>query len=853
MSTSSLDTWRTRFTARNWSPWPGPQPMKPSSDREGAFAGQLIGREREVHELVLAAGANDLLIVTGQSGVGKTSTMRMGFETALVERGMKVIVCDDWAGVDATTDPGEYVLRHGDFDEVVPSDLLGSASDTSTFDRLDLMFPNQIVLVLDQLEEAIRSSPAFAHRLVDWIGSVVGHSSATFVLSLRSEHEHELSELRTSSFIRRRRFELQPIIDPDIIEEIIESARTSRDDHVATRPRVSVEAQAELRRLWIEACDRDAWGRPGLLHLQATLYALWMGRSPDDPEADIDLADVEQLRAEAVAEGESVFERGLVVSVKAAVRNCRTACDEDSQHPGAALDPALAAHVESLVEAVAEHLASGGYKVPKELGGLASLVLPIGQHVATLGPNDKELVAHTVQCLNNLHEAAESGTDHVDWLDVTRSELGLPPGGRPSNKSSGPARAAGLSDVEIIIEHHRAFLFALEWLRAGNIVRFSPWGQGSRAAVLVHDRFSVGLEQWKDELEDSPDRWALGYSAIRGRDLVWTPEHVGESFGVTGRSPAVISNVRWESCTIKARFTNVLFVNCDFRGSTFRECDFVGATFVNCVLDNVDFVGCTVHGAAEWPDYDVPVDMVEVPPTYVIEADASSAASLSRLAETDETFTALHSVPSPRRASPMTAAGAAEVELPYEACLPTVNGGLTMCAGRLSSLMFRKCTFEIGAVVSLRHIAGTSLEICEQDHGTFDIYAAAIRGLTVTRPTGNRPVPAGSANRRLAFAIRESKVINAWFGVGLVGEAVFEETKVWQLLNAGDRPSDSSPGFEVSLDSVQYCGLINTAPPADSGEAGFGRPDLGSMRDDVRRVSESVDYSPLDAEDADAV
>ena len=61
------------------------------------------------------------------------------------------------------------------------------------------------------------------------------------------------------------------------------------------------------------------------------------------------------------------------------------------------------------------------------------------------------------------------------------------------------------------------------------------------------------------------------------------------------------------------------------------------------------------------------------------------------------------------------------------------RGGLVMCGGRLRSLTFRRCGFEDNAKVVLRHIAGTSLEICEQTHGSFEIFAAAIRGLAVTK------------------------------------------------------------------------------------------------------------------------
>src|SRR5690606_39092502 len=66
------------------------------------------------------------------------------------------------------------------------------------------------------------------------------------------------------------------------------------------------------------------------------------------------------------------------------------------------------------------------------------------------------------------------------------------------------------------------------------------------------------------------------------------------------------------------------------------------------------------------------------------------------------------------------------------------TGGLVMFGGRLSSFKVRACGFEQGGRLALRHVAGSQVELSEQTHVALDIFAAAVRGLTVTRPVGSK-------------------------------------------------------------------------------------------------------------------
>ena len=878
MSTGALARWQARFLDLNACPWPGPRPLLDSQSRRAQAAvrfteqdlaearpteedlaearRQLRGRDLEVDDLATTCISSALVVLHGQSGVGKSSIINAGLVPELQSSGQKVILCKNW-GVSRERDetgPDPEVLRWPEVHDFLTraarrEGLLHRNPFEDGVSAVDRDFPNQLVFILDQFEELIRSEPGFAHKVLQWIQEVAGRTTAKFVISLRSEYEYQLRDLYTAPFAKRARVEISPITDIDTIRAVI--AGDSEYDETDVMP-ITDDARDELVRLWSagQSDDTTFWSRPGLLHLQAALYVLWQRRDKRDGglngSGEVTKKDVEDLCAAwatrrskrpagASEDGDdSVLGFALERSVQVAIDNCIKSCDrqESTSWPGVA--DVVSDQTRWIFRDVTEHLASGGYKTHQDIWDLAHKVLSY---------LDEPVLRQTPAWAPSLYQAG-------DWLSARRSAYGLDdtPVAARSSIANGPAAALGIE--ELLFELYRCYFFALEWMRHANIVQILPSGSSQRV-TLTHDRFSEGLAAWRES--EAPDfKEAVGrYVAHRGKsDLSWPSLESGLSHD------RLVVNVRWEQCVIRGtEFRDVTFVNCDFAGATFDGCTFDGAVFVNCVLDDVDFVGCTIKRAPEWRfaneqwlalDPDVRRPLVEDPPTFRAHVDRLLADRLTALLPEEPVDSLL--VESPPSGSgavvasvvPDRPADAPTLDPePVRPEMPEVRGGLVMCGGRLSSLTFRRCTFcddEAPAKVVLRHVAGTSLEICEQTHGTFDVFAAAARGLAVTLPVGT----VANAANKFTFDVRHAKVINTWLGVNLVGTATFTDCNVWQLINA-------SQEMKVRVVNSAFFGLINTGEVTDGKSRPLGHRDFtenglsAEAVESVRQVSVNID------------
>lgn len=869
MTSQPLTAWRELFWKQNDCLWPGPRPLgsggargtewsPESTTKEPGEARQLRGRDLEVSDLAMACLSNHLLVVHGQSGVGKSSIINVGLIPELESLGKTVVLCKEWGAAWDTT-PSEFVSHLAVQEGRLEEDPFGQGVEA-----VDRRYPNQLVFILDQFEELIRSDPGFAHRVMLWIEEVVGRTSAKFVISLRSEFEHQLRDLRVRPFTKRARIEVAPIDDLDTIRDIIGGDPDDDDDHMP----ISDEATNRLVEIWAAARndpDITTWNRPGLLHLQATLYVLWMKRSTrvGGPAGSglVELGDVEKLCedlerrwAEQKISGphagdRSLFGYGLERSVEASIAACIKACGHAGKD-GNRIGRVIRDQTQWIFRDVTEHLASGGYKTPQDLWELAYRVL------ATI---DEPLLRATPTWAPRLFE-------DPDWLSARPEAYGLAAASEAAHSSLTSGPAALLATDGLLFELYRCYFFALEWMSQTNIVQVLPSGSSYRV-TLSHDRFSEGLASWRKSQVPQFDEAIGRYLAHRGKiDLGWTD--LGPGLG----EDRVVANIRWRQSVIsKTVFRDLTFVNCDFAGTTFDGCTFDGAVFVNCVLSDVNFVRCTIRRAPQWqfsneqwdtlkPETREP--LVELPPTFTLPVSKNTARDMTALlgvADSD-CSTTLSSPPSgeswavvlPQVEASLIGHDAQPEEVGPE--LPKVRGGLVMCGGRLSSLTFRRCTFTEGAKVVLRHIAGTSLEICDQTHGTFDVFASAIRGLTVTRPVtdiqealddgvgravSGSPAAPGGPHPSFVFDVRYAKVVNTWLGVDLMGEANFEACNVWQLINASDAMS-------VSIANSGYFGLVNVgsveAKSLPLGAKHFTESALSQEAvESIRRVSANID------------
>jgi len=89
----TLARWRSEFKDLDDCPWPGPRPLRAS---DGAHL--LVGREQEITNFRHEVATYRLILMTGESGVGKTSLLEAGLIPALRKSGLKVALCRDWSG-----------------------------------------------------------------------------------------------------------------------------------------------------------------------------------------------------------------------------------------------------------------------------------------------------------------------------------------------------------------------------------------------------------------------------------------------------------------------------------------------------------------------------------------------------------------------------------------------------------------------------------------------------------------------------------------------------------------------------------------------------------------------------------
>ena len=83
-------TWLDRFEQLDLCPWPGPKPV--ASDR----AALLVGRQNDAETFRQLVHQHRLVILDGESGVGKTSLLQAKLVPTLRDAGYVVAACRDW-------------------------------------------------------------------------------------------------------------------------------------------------------------------------------------------------------------------------------------------------------------------------------------------------------------------------------------------------------------------------------------------------------------------------------------------------------------------------------------------------------------------------------------------------------------------------------------------------------------------------------------------------------------------------------------------------------------------------------------------------------------------------------------
>ena len=842
-----LPAWRARVEEAIRTPWPGPRPMRAGRDDPAA----LVGRVDDSREFVKLIYKTPLVVFTGRSGVGKTSMLQVDLLPTLLGNGYKPLVVNDWSSSPKASSFDELVLGQV-YEKLPPRVRVAIKRGGSLLATLGDLYPDRGVLILDQFEELIRYQPREFQRVLRWIEDAArGH--VRIVISLRVEHEHNLNGefgIRLGA-VEWERFELKPITHLEHVRRVIQRGEGRSD-------RISPAAVNLLLEEWRKAGDTGDPKDRGLLHLQALLFVLWVAKKNKSITAH-DVwrlkARLESRRAAAGAdpvEPEGVlFGGALTEAVRVFLRSCSDSCKPDPSFNWPGLDAVLVDRARNLVGSIGENLSSGGYKVNQSRERLAELAI-LHDGVGGLRHHyEASELARTrlVASVDAARTASASRTESHDWLSITRADLceDQVPIGRPWELDPLDTTGGvllGLRPVDSLIEEYRSFYFALEWLTVCELVRITTPPKGQTIVSLVHDLFGDGIASWRDRAKTDASAVVSRLAAIRGVEIDWSSD--GDASSDLG---PIVANIRWRSCDVTAKFRGTTFVNCDFRGTRFVESTFAGVSFVNCMLDDAEFLRCEVIGSpdetverrapntpSEQPSGKPPAFFVANAPKSLLKSlawyrEPRSTDSLADLGLYSQTA-GLAAVPARDNVD--------EYAIPFEAPV----GGLSLFGGRISSLKVRECDFVSGGRLALHHVAGTSVEIADQTHVNLDVNNAALRGLTITRPV-QRDWKGSSLERRhelggdvFDLSFRHSRIVNLWFGIGLKGDAVFDDCTVWQVFNAADREDLL---VKVTERSGVY-GPVNVEPVAGNQFADLHPDSLGTMRDLVREMSMVIDY-----------
>lgn len=834
-----LTRWRQLVAEQTTSRWPGPRPMRHDRERPD----DLVGREDDCKDFERMVRDHEVTVFTGASGVGKSSMLEMGLLPTLRKDGWQVLTVRQWSRLTPGTTLEELVFQQNRAD--LPALVrLKVDSGAALIATLDDMFRDRSVIILDQFEELMRDQRKEFQQALRWITETASEHKVRIVISLRVEHEHELSGtygLQVGPY-RQTRFELAPITDVDDLRKIIEG-KDGR--HLGTA--ISQTASNALLKAWKGAGTLEGPADRGLLHLQALLYVLWI----DKRGGTITPADITRLRAEVDAEKDDarLYSRALTRAVQVSLDACQRACEpnEESEWPG--IDPVLSSRALDLIQAMSGHLSSGGFKVTQAREELARLVI-FREGVTGLARSvDRaEPARRALAVLVDAHHDDDTD-DEVAWLEVSRTELFGAERPRdwpweldPLDLTGGVL--LGLRPEDSLLEEYRAFYFGLEWLYTCELVRLTTASSGQTMVTLVHDLFGRGLNRWSEATVRGAEAAIHQFAAVRGVEMNWKSSTAPSTI----REP-VATNLRWRACDVSADFEGITFVNCDFRGTRFFNSTFDGVAFVNCMLDDVEFLECTITGAARPAPPPLPPEQrPDKPPAFfVAHAPEGMLASLRRHREVSvpgDGAPGLYSQTAGIPAVPGT-----EGLDPSEQVFKPQPGGLSMFGGRVSSLKVRACEFGKDGWLSLRGVAGTSVEFNDQLAARVEIDGSAIRGLTITRPVDAEPDRKRwqeGDDHPFDIRITDSRIVNVWFGIGLRGAASFDAGPVWQLFNAADRKQ-----FKVTIGKDRVYGVVN-AEPNEAEEMGFTKGTLGSKAEVevVELTSRIIDYRkrPLPSE-----
>jgi len=394
---TTIDAWKMQLNhVEDDCPWTGPRPyISELDDGKRPFT----GRDTEIVDVITKIRDNALVILHGDSAVGKTSFVNMGLRPAMRRYGFRPIICSSWtAAMDFS-----FVEPH-DRDLLKPSDLDGVddylrrvISENVNLNpkvRADIESKGVMgslhtwvktpVLVLDQFEEFLRSANESANEsymritgVFRWIEYVTKNYSANMkvLLSLRSDSYAHVQPLE--HLVNAHSFsviELSPVSDEFAVRAICNGSYAP-----AYKDKVKVDDDVadSLFEQWKAQPTASS-----MFDLQAKLYALyWLGADNCNNESvQIDQSVWDLMTS--FSDNKDVVKGAFSATFTYKLRHCRegfrlTAQDSESGNPASQLPvDTLTNLIEDHIRLMVPHLSTESFKERRTLWELFELSHP---------------------------------------------------------------------------------------------------------------------------------------------------------------------------------------------------------------------------------------------------------------------------------------------------------------------------------------------------------------------------------------------------------------------------------------------------------------------------------------------
>lgn len=581
---------------RSLEPFPGPRPF--TEDEYQIF----FGRRSEVDRIADMIDGRRFIVLSGPSGVGKTSLLRAGVIARLrLHRAIDtsippVIVLREWSSLAkgraafvpllqkgmeearkgmTPQEDGSPALFADDEAEWASRPVTGAGPAQAIADLASRTKAGEVILVLDQFEEALRLGQTASKEALAFVSEVLQTGKARVLVSLREEFLGRLKPLERANStaqglrITEATFYLDAMSSKEAEQALFDSALECEVSfHPDVRRDISGWVNAHSDAVAATSPEPDAPRRTFLLLLQALSREVYESArsAAGGRRGALTIAPAELDRYRDGRPPSEVVGKALARWIEGSLS--QRAENEPAPPPGFGLDDdELRALLVRITARMGSTLSSGGYKSPRKLPELREDALA----------DDKEAL-----------------------------------GANPDERSlSGPARASrhGWPPESVIPFLHHAFAVAVRRLEARNILKAGADIERDDAE-LVHDGLGRPLKDWGDQQRRHWHDIVASVTNSRGRDIVgdlitganWRAvAATGASFTGEKNERATIRDLTFDRCD----FTGVAFVRCDLEGVTFRGCDLEGTVFIDCRFFGVviegdePVLGMTIKGTME--------------------------------------------------------------------------------------------------------------------------------------------------------------------------------------------------------------------------------------------------------------